>query len=74
MNEDISNLYKDLQAENSKLKDQVDELKTERKELKNENRHLKRENERLIDVENRTRIQNDNLWALNKKLLKNKAK
>ena len=39
-------------------------MKTEIKELKSENDHLKRENERLIDIENRTRISNDNLWSL----------
>ena len=71
INEDVSKVLKNLQEEKQRLKESIEfefkfnnELKTEIKELKSENDHLKRENERLIDIENRTRISNDNLWSL----------
>ena len=71
INEEVSKALKGLQEEKKKLKESIEfefkfneELKTEIQGLKSENDHLKRENERLIDIENRTRISNDNLWSL----------
>ena len=71
MNEDLFKALKSLQEEKKRLKDSIEfefkfneELKTEIQGLKSENDHLKHENERLIDIENRTRISNDNLWSL----------
>ena len=71
INADVSKLVKSLQEEKKILKTNVEfefkynnQLQTEMRNLKCENDHLKRENERLIDIENRTRLSYERLWSL----------